>query len=355
MAPTTMKAVILKGKLKVELEQRPIPQIQVSTDVIVKVRYTALCGSELHVFRGHQESPTEFIMGHEFTGEVVELGSGVTTVAVGDHVVAPFTITCGKCFFCQHGFSSRCSQSKLFGTAALDGAQAEYVRVPLADSTLVKAPPVINEKKLVLMADILPTGYFAASNAFTGLSKQVTSESVVVLFGLGPVGLCALVSALAYKPRHLIAVDSVQDRLDLAGRLGAESWNFQTQKNELFARVKELTEGRGADVVIEVVGHSSALEMGFELLRPWGTISSVGVHNGPIPWSGNQAYGKNLRIQMGRCPVRSIFEDALKLLAEKQDRFDFMTGDIRPLSEAVKAYDDFNEMRTQKVIFDATK
>jgi len=355
MAPITMNAVILKGKLKVEVEQRPVPQIQESTDVIVKVRYTALCGSELHVFRGHQDSPTGFVMGHEFTGEVVELGSDVKTVAVGDHIVAPFTITCGKCFFCQHGFSSRCSQSKLFGTAALDGAQAEYVRVPLADSTIIKAPQVIDEKKLVLMADILPTGYFAASNAFAGLPKQVVSESVVVLFGLGPVGLCALVSALTYKPRHLIAVDSVQDRLDLAGRLGAEPWNFQTQKDELFARVKYLTEGRGADVVIEVVGHSSALEMGFELLRPWGTISSVGVHNGPIPWSGNQAYGKNLRIQMGRCPVRSIFEDALKILAEKQDTFDFMTGDIRPLSEAVKAYDDFNEMRTQKVIFEATK
>lgn len=261
--------------------------------------------SELHVFRGHQESPAGFIMGHEFTGEVSETGSEVHTVAVGDHIVAPFTITCGKCFFCQHGFSSRCSQSKLFGTATLDGAQAEYVRIPLADSTIVKAPTGIDEKKLVLMADIFPTGYFAASNAFNGVSKQVASESVVVLFGLGPVGLCALVSALTYSPKHLIAVDSVQDRLDLAGRLGAEPWNFQTQKDELFARVKELTEGRGADVVIEVVGHSSALEMGFELLRPWGTISSVGVHNGPVPWSGNQAYGKNLRIQMGRCPVRS--------------------------------------------------
>src|SRR4051812_32794244 len=105
-------------------------------------------------------------MGHEFTGEVVELGSDVKTVAVGDQIVAPFTITCGECFFCQHGFSSRCSQSKLFGTAALDGAQAEYVRVPLADSTLVRAPQGIDEKKLVLMADIFPTGYFAAANAF---------------------------------------------------------------------------------------------------------------------------------------------------------------------------------------------
>ncbi|RVX69924.1 hypothetical protein B0A52_05759 [Exophiala mesophila] len=353
MAAKTMQAVVFKDKLKVEIEQRPIPQIQDPTDVIVKVRYTALCGSELHVFRGHQPSPTGFIMGHEFTGEISEVGPEVKTLAVGDQIVAPFTLSCGECFFCKRGFSSRCSLCKLFGTTALDGGQAEYVRIPLADSTIVKAPPQIDEKKLVLMADIFPTGYFAASNAFRALNKEEISDSVVCLFGLGPVGICALVSALTYKPKKIIAIDSVKERLELAQSLGAEPWNFQTQKEGLHNRVKELTDGRGADVVIEVVGHSSALELGFELLRPWGTISSVGVHNGSIPWSGNQAYGKNLRIQMGRCPVRSIFEDALALLAEKQDSLDFMVGDIRPLSQAVQAYDDFNQMKTQKVIFDA--
>ena len=127
------------------------------------------------------------------------------------------------------------------------------------------------------------------------------------MIGCGPVGLCALINALDYKPKHLLAVDGVQSRLDIAKSLGAEPWNFQTDRQGLDERIKELTDGRGADSVIEVVGLSAALQTAFDLLRPWGNISSVGVHNGGIPWTGNQAYGKNLRIQMGRCPVRSTF------------------------------------------------
>lgn len=244
-------------------------------------------------------------MGHEFTGEVVDTGPEVQRFKKGDKVVSPFTVSCGKCFYCSRGFSSRCASCKLYGSAVLDGGQAEYVRVPLADSTLFEAPPAIDEKKLVLMADIFPTGYFAAKNAFTGMGKETISDSTVVLFGCGPVGICALITALEYQPKHLIAIDSVPSRLQLAKSLGAEPWNFKEDLDGLKNRVKELTDGRGADVAIEVVGHSDALRMAFDLLRPWGTISSVGVHNGEIPWTGNEAYGKNLRIQMGRCPVRS--------------------------------------------------
>ncbi|KAL2825799.1 chaperonin 10-like protein [Aspergillus cavernicola] len=350
-----MQAVVFKGPLQVALEKRPIPQIQHPTDVIVKIRYTALCGSELHVYRGHQPSGTDFIMGHEFTGEITSIGSSVKNFKPGDRIVSPFTISCGSCFYCAHGTSSRCASCQLYGTVVLDGAQSDYVRVPLADSTLVAAPPSIDEKKLVLMADILPTGFFAAKNAFQGMQETVIRGSTVILFGCGPVGICALVSALEYKPAHLIAIDSVPARLDLAKSLGAEPWNFQTDAEGLRNRVMEVTEGRGADVAIEVVGHSSALRTAFELLRPWGRISSVGVHNGEIPWTGNEAYGKNLQIQMGRCPVRSIFEDALELLARKQDVLDFMVTDIRPLSQALQGYEDFNLMKSQKIIFEGGK
>jgi len=128
----------------------------------------------------------------------------------------------------------------------------------------------------------LSEGYFAAHNAFKDLSKQQVADATVVVVGCGPVGLCAVINAETYKPKHLLAVDSVQSRLDLAKSLGAESWNFQTDREGLDKRVKELTDGRGADVIIEVVGLSAALKMGFELLRPWGVISSVGVHNGEV-------------------------------------------------------------------------
>ncbi|MCJ1430177.1 hypothetical protein MMC29_008093, partial [Sticta canariensis] len=167
----------------------------------------------------------------------------------------------------------------LFGSAALDGAQAEYVRVPFADGTAVKAPPNIADNALVLMADIFPTGYFAAHNGFKELTKDQIADATVVVIGCGPVGLCALINAKSYEPKNLLAVDSILSRLDLAKSLGAEPWNFQTDREGLDERVKILTDGRGADVVIEVVGLSPALKMGFELLRPWGCISSVGVHN----------------------------------------------------------------------------
>ena len=165
---------------------------------------------------------------------------------------------------------------------------------------------------------MVQSGYFAAANAFKEMTKEQIADATVVLIGCGPVGLCAVINAETYKPKHLLAVDSIPSRLDLAKSLGAEPWNFQTDREGLDKRVKELTDGRGADVVIEVVGLSAALKMGFELIRPWGSISSVGVHNGEIPWTGNQAYGKNLRIQMGRCPVRSIFPQALDMLRQKQ-------------------------------------
>jgi len=347
----TMKAVVFKGKLDVRIEDRPIPKIIDPTDMIIKVRYSALCGSELHVFRGHQPSATDFIMGHETTGEVTEIGSSVKNHKLGDHVVMPFTVSCGACFYCKRGFSSRCEKCLLFGCPLLDGGQAEYMRVPLADATAVTAPEGIDEKKLVLMADIFPTGYFAAKNAFQGMEESVVRQSVVVLIGCGPVGLCALINALEYKPKIVIAVDRVESRLDLARKLGAEGWNDQTDRDGLEKRVKELTEGRGADIVIEGVGLAAALKTGFDLLRPWGVISSFGVHNEALPWSGNQAYGKNLRIQMGRCPVRSIFPEALDMLKKKQHLLDFMTDKFMPLSDAVAGYKLFNEMGAQKVVF----
>jgi len=282
MAKDTMKAVIFKGPHKVAIEDRPVPKIQDPTDIIVKVEYTALCGSELHVFRGHQPSPTDFIMGHEFTGVVEEVGDSVKSVKKGDKIVSPFTFSCGECFYCKNGFSSRCAKCLLFGTAALDGAQAEYCRIPLADTTVYKAPDDIPDKLLVLMADIFPTGWFAAYNAFKDMTKEQISEATVVLIGCGPVGLCALVNALDYKPKHLFAVDAVDSRLELAKSLGAEPLNFMKDDEGMRKRIKEVTEGRGADAVIEVVGLSPALKNGFELIRPWGVISSVGVHNGEV-------------------------------------------------------------------------
>ncbi|KAB8078262.1 chaperonin 10-like protein [Aspergillus leporis] len=348
-----MRAVVFHGPYKVAVEERPIPKVQDSGDIVVKVTYTALCGSDLHTFRGVEPAGTGFIMGHEVTGEVVELGDSVKSVQKGDVIVSSFTTSCNECFYCTQGFSSRCDKNVLFGCDLLDGAQADYIRIPNADGTVMKAPEGVEEKYLVLMADIFPTGYFAASNAFKGYTQEQISEQTVVLIGCGPVGICALINALEYKPKHLLAVDSVPSRLELAKSLGAEPWNFLQDREGLDKRVKELTDGRGADAVIEVVGLSPALRTGFDLLRPWGTISSVGVHNGAIPWDGNEAYGKNLRVQMGRCPVRSVSPQALEVLKKNQHKLGFMAEKVMPLSQAVEGYELFNAMKVQKVIFEA--
>ncbi|KAI1167844.1 GroES-like protein [Nemania serpens] len=350
--PDTMNAVVFDGPYKVSLQQRPVPKIQDDTDIIVKVLAAGLCGSELHMFRGHEPAAAGFIMGHEFTGTVVSLGKNVQTVKIGDKVVAPFTTSCMNCFYCKNGYSSRCVNSLLFGSERLDGAQADYVRVPFADGTVVKAPSEIDDKALILMADIFPTGFFGARNAFNSLGMQDPAEATAVVIGCGPVGLCAVVSALEYKPKYLFAIDSVDSRLEIARSLGAEPLNFKTDPEGITKRIKEVTEGRGADVVIEVVGLKPALKTAYEVIRPFGFISSIGVHNSDMPFTATDGYDKNVRVQMGRCPVRSVFPDALKVLAKKQHVLSFMFDHIMPLSEAISGYDVFNKMQAQKVVFE---
>ncbi len=188
-----------------------------------------------------------------------------------------------ECFYCTHAASSRCTHSTLFGCPTLDGGQAEYVRIPYADGTVVRAPASVTDQALILMADIFPTGFFGARNAFEMLAPHTPAEeAVVVVVGCGPVGLCAIVSALEFKPKHVFAVDSVVSRLELARELGAEPLNFGEGKEKMVERVKEVTGGRGADAVIEVVGLSPALRTAFDLLRPFGAISSIGVHNAEV-------------------------------------------------------------------------
>ncbi|KAI1816020.1 GroES-like protein [Poronia punctata] len=350
--PATMNAVVFDGPYKVSLQQRPVPKIQEDDDVIVKVLAAGLCGSELHMFRGLETATPGFVLGHEFAGIVVAAGKGVQTVKVGDKVVAPFTVSCMKCFYCKTGYSSRCLHAVVFGTDRLDGGQAEYVRVPIADGTVVKAPQEIDDKALLLMADIFPTGFFGTRNAFNALGAQDPAEATAVVIGCGPVGLCALVAALEYRPKHLFAIDGVESRLELARGLGAEPLNFKTDPQGMIRRIQEVTEGRGADVVIEVVGLKPALRTAYEVVRPFGFISSIGVHNSDMPFSATDGYDKNVRLQMGRCPVRSVFPDALRVLAKRQHMFGFMFENIMPLSEAVSGYELFDKMQVQKVIFE---
>ena len=170
----------------------------------------------------------------------------------------------------------------MFGSASLDGGQAEYVRIPLADGTVIKAPGSISDNALVLMADIWPTGYFGATSALDMLGASDFSGNSVAVVGCGPVGLCAIISALEYRPRHLFAIDSVESRLDLARSLGAEPLNFLTDRGGMERMIREATDGRGVDAVVEAVGLSPALRTAFDIVRPFGAIASIGVHNAEV-------------------------------------------------------------------------
>lgn len=323
-------------------------------------------------------------MGHEFTGVVHAVGSAVSSVKLGDRVICPFTTSCANtCFYCRRGQSSRCSDSLPLGSTRVDGAQAEYVRVPSADSTLVRQPlDLIRKKfpnyteteikkesqKFVLMADIFPTGFFAARNAlkdltgtnnneFNNLSK--TEPPVIAVIGCGPVGLCGIISIthLAPKGSIIYAIDTVPDRLNEAQKLGAIPIRLDPSKpladdpNGPLHVIQKATNGRGADAIMEIVGRPDALRLAFELVRPFGRISSVGVHNAEIPIAGNEAYDKNVTMQFGRCPVRSIFNDALPVFVQNLDKLDIMTGHIMNLKDAVEAYEIFEKRKVQKIVF----
>jgi threonine dehydrogenase-like Zn-dependent dehydrogenase len=248
------------------------------------VSSTALCGSDLHFYRGHLKCPPDFICGHEFVGEIVSKGDDVKKFDIGDKVVVPFYTACGECFFCVRGQASRCAKGELFGNSApantIDGGQAEYVRCPLADSTFVKTPKDIPEEMLVLMADIFPTGYFAAARFLKDLEERDRKEFTCVVIGAGPVGICAITCALTMV-NTVVAIDSVDDRLKEAEKLGAKTINLN---DDPVPKIKEMSGGRGADVVIECVGHADAWQLAFDMIRPWGKISSIGVQYG-VPFA----------------------------------------------------------------------
>jgi len=233
----------------------------------------------------------------------------------------------------------------------VDGGQAEYVRCPLADSTFVLTPNNIPEEMLVLMADIFPTGYFAASRYLKNLSERDRKEFTVVCVGCGPVGICAITAALTMVDKVYV-IDSVPERLEEAKRIGAIPIHLN---NDPVAKIKAASGGRGADVVMEVVGHADAFHLAFDMIRPFGQISSIGVHTEPINMNGLMMYGKNVSMAFGRCPVRSIFEEALEVLVKEQKKVAFLCGKTMSLEDAPQAYADFEQRKVTKVVFKMDK
>ncbi|MDX1388885.1 MAG: alcohol dehydrogenase catalytic domain-containing protein, partial [Acidobacteriota bacterium] len=311
-----MQALTFHGKKTIRLEQVPDPGLREPTDVIVKVRLTAICGSDMHVYHERETGLDDgTIMGHEFVGKVVETGSDVASLTTGTRVVSPFTTSCGRCHYCAIGLTARCVSGQLYGWVekgqGLHGAQAEYVRVPMADSTLMPIPEGVTDDEALLAGDVLSTGFFCAQMA------GVTPQGVYAIVGCGPVGLMAAIGAREQGAGKLFAIDRVPERLAMAESFGASPVNAAT--DDPVDAILEATEGRGADAVLEAVGSPSAGRLAYDLVRPGGTISVVGVHNEEgFAFSPADAYDKNLTYRVGRCPARNLMPQVLALLEAKR-------------------------------------
>ncbi|HEY5690074.1 MAG TPA: alcohol dehydrogenase family protein [Cyclobacteriaceae bacterium] len=334
-----MRALTFQGKEKISFESIPDPRIIDQTDVIVRVKLSCICGSDLHVYYEDEKGlDPGTAMGHEFVGEIIDVGSDVKHLQVGDVVMSPFTTNCGTCFYCKIGLTCRCVKGQLYGWVekgeGLQGGQAEYVRVPLADSTLQKIPDGISMEEGLLLGDVLSTGYFCAYQA------EIKSNKVNAVIGCGPVGLMTIVGAREQGAENLYAIDSVEERLAMAEKFGAIPINLKAQ-NPLDI-LREKTNGRGVDAVMEAVGSGGAAKLAYELLRPGGIISTVGVCNEKhLSFSPVEAYNKNITYKVGRCPARYFMNRLVPMVQEKKYNLTSILTHRMKLSEGAKGYDIF--------------
>lgn len=283
-----MKALVYKGIGKYALEEKDMPQIQDATDAIVQVVYTTICGTDNHILHG--DVPTcrpGRTLGHEGVGIVHEPGPGVTRFRKGDRVLINCISSCATCQYCRRGMYSHCQNGGWILGHTHDGTQAEYVRIPLADSGLHKVPEGADEKALVMLSDILPTGLECGV-----LNGKVSPGNSVAIVGSGPVGLAALMTAKLYSPSLIIVIDKDTNRLQVAKKLGADHV-VNPDDGKAAETVMSLTKGVGCDTVIEAVGVPATFELAQDLVAPGGTIANIGVHGAPCTlhieklWSHN--------------------------------------------------------------------
>jgi len=338
-----VKAITFHAVETLRYEDVPEPVLSAPTDAVVRVRVAGICGSDLHPYFGRERGlDPATVLGHEFVGEVMVVGDEVRGVRPGDVVVCPFTTSCGTCFYCRSGLTARCPEGQFFGWVeggrGLQGAQAEQVRVPLADGSLVRVPEGLDEAVALLSGDILSTALFG-----TELAKIGPGDLAAVV-GCGPVGLLAIRAAFEAGARAVVAVDQIPTRLEAAGRFGAVPVDFSREDPVAVAR--DLSDGRGADGVVEAVGTPQATRMAADLLRPGGAIGAVGFHVEPhLALSPGEIYDRNLTYSGGRCPARAYMPRALDLARRDEALIGSLISHRLPLSEGVDAYRNFAERR----------
>jgi alcohol dehydrogenase len=346
-----MKALVYNGPGKKSLEERPMPQIQSPTDVVVKVLKTTICGTDLHILKG--DVPTcekGRILGHEGVGIIEQTGAAVTSLKRGDKVLISCITSCGKCENCRKGMYSHCAHGGWILGHKIDGTQAEYVRIPFAETSLYKLPESVEDEAAVMLSDIFPTGYECGV-----LNGKIKPGDTVAVVGSGPIGLAVLLTAQFYTPAQIIMVDVDNKRLEVAKSLGA-THVINANDEQAVEKILELTQGKGVDAAVEAVGVPASFIMCEDIVAPGGVIANVGVHGTKVDLHLEDLWSQNITITTRlvdtvTTPMLLKTVEAKKIAPTKLITHRFNLGEI------IAAYEVFGkaaETNALKVIINAS-
>jgi alcohol dehydrogenase len=331
-----MKALIFHGPGERAWEEKPDPTILQPTDAIVRIDSSTICGTDLHILKGDVPAVMPgTVLGHEAVGTIVEVGDSVTTFAEGDRVLVSCITSCGRCSYCREGRYGLCTGGGgwIFGHL-IDGLQAEYARVPFADTSLYKVPEELTDEQVVFLADILPTAYEVGV-----LNGHVRPGDSVAVVGAGPIGLATILTAKLYTPSTIVAIDLADSRLEKALEFGADL-TINSGRQDALETVRELTGGAGVDVAVEAVGVPETFELCTELIRPGGRVANVGVHGHSATLHLETLCILDVTITTGLVDTNTT-PQLLRLIAEgRLDATPFATHRF-PLGETMSAYDTF--------------
>jgi alcohol dehydrogenase len=332
-----MRATVYHGVGRKSVEEVPDPEITDESDAIVRIDATTICGTDLHILAGDVPSVhSGRVLGHEAVGTIEEVGSSVHTIGPGDRVLVSCVSSCGACSYCREGHYGQCRGGGgwLLGHT-YDGTQAEYARVPFADTSTYRMPPGVADEEALMLADVIPTAYEVGV-----LKAGVTPGDVVAVVGTGPVGLAAVVSARLFSPSHVVAIDHADRRLEAAKQFGADV-TVNNLVDDPLEVVRSISDGLGADVTIEAVGEPETFELAVQLTRPGARIANVGVHGKPAALHLEEQWTRDITVTTGLVDTYST-PRLLRLLGSGQlDTRRFVTHRLG-LTEFDEAYDVFS-------------
>ncbi len=340
-----MKALVYHGPGNRAYEEKPMPAILYSTDAIVRITKTTICGTDLHIMKG--DVPTVIdgrILGHEGVGIIEQIGGSVSSIHVGDHVLISCISSCGRCANCKKGMYSHCENGGgwILGNL-IDGTQAEYVRIPFADHSLHPIPDGVDEEALVMLSDILPTGFECGV-----LNGKVKPGDVVAIVGAGPIGLAALLTAQFYSPADIIMVDNDENRLNVAKMFGA-TLVIHNDLGNAAQKIMGLTSNRGVDVAIEAVGIPATFDLCQEIVAAGGHIANVGVHGKPVQLNLEKLWSQNITLTTGLVDTVTTPMLLKTVLSGKLKPGQLITHHFG-LSQVMQAYDTFGNAMKEEAL-----